>query len=130
MHQSLRQLQPRRTAYETRVALHVLAAAQHRTGQLTDATHNYTDLVRHHTDAEGATARATLAAQAALAGALADAGTCDQAQQLLIRTLAIFSRAYPGKPSDLAVGQMRAGLHRIRATCVAHHPDHQDTKAP
>ncbi|MEU1860618.1 hypothetical protein, partial [Micromonospora aurantiaca (nom. illeg.)] len=129
-HQSLRQIQPRRTAYETRVALHVLAAAQHRTGQLTDATHNYTDLVRHHTDAEGPTARATLAAQAALAGVLADAGTCDQAQQLLIRTLAVYRRAYPGNPPEPAVRQMRAALHRIRATCAAHHPHHPDVRAP
>ncbi|RLK09497.1 hypothetical protein DER29_5999 [Micromonospora sp. M71_S20] len=129
-HQSLRQLQPHRTAVETRTALHVLAAAQHRTNRLADATTSYMDLIGLHTDAEGPTARATLTAHAALADVLANAGNCDQAQRLLVRTITIYSRSYPDGPSRAAVTQMRTALHRIRATCVAHHPHHQATRAP
>lgn len=117
-HRSLRRVLRSPAAPEARAALKVLAAAHHRVGDLTAAAHNYSDLTRHHCEAEGPTALPTLAAQATLAVVLYENGHCEQAQQLLARTITTHRRIYRDHP---ARARMTEALHRMRATCASHH---------
>lgn len=116
-HRSLRRIRRSATAPETRAALNVLAAAHRDAGDLTGAAHAYGDLVRNHTTAEGLTALSTLSAQANLALVLHQAGHCDQAQQLLSRTITTHRRAHGGHPAG---ARMAGALARMRAACVGH----------
>ncbi|MGC4851877.1 hypothetical protein ACLQ24_00425 [Micromonospora sp. DT4] len=100
---------------ETRFALKVLAAAHRRAGNLTEAANHYSDLVRHHTTAEGPRALPTLAAQATLALVLHQGGHCAQACQLLARTAATHRAVYPRHPDGT---RMHHELTRMRASCL------------
>lgn len=105
------------TALQTRAALAVLAAAHRDVGDHRAAAHAYSDLVRHHTQAEGSTAVSTLVAQTDLAVVLHEAGHCDQAQQLLSRTITTHRCVHRDR---LAQTRMVNALARMRTTCASH----------
>ncbi|MET8912465.1 tetratricopeptide repeat protein [Micromonospora sp. NPDC004551] len=120
-HRSLRRVLRSALGPETRAALKVLAAAHRAVGDVTAAVHSYSDLTRHQAQAEGPTALPTLAAQASLALVLYEEGHCEQAQQLLARTIAIHRRAHREHP---ARARMAAALDHMRATCAGHPHEH------
>ncbi|WP_410814875.1 tetratricopeptide repeat protein [Micromonospora sp. 067-2] len=88
----------------------VLAATHRAAGNLTAAADCYSDLIRHHTQADGPYALATLAAQATLAVVLYEHGRQDPARQLLARTIADHRS---GHPHQNAVARMAAALYRM-----------------
>lgn len=114
-HRSLRHLLHDTTDPQVRTALKVLAAAHRSAGDLTASADCYSDLIRHHTQAEGPYALPTLAAQATLALVLHESGRCEQAHQLLTRTIADQRRAHPLHPG---ASRMAAALQRLRQTCT------------
>lgn len=120
-HRSLRHLLGA-ASVQARAALRILAAVHRRTGDLTAATNAYSDLIRHHTEAEGPTALPTLATQAALAVVLHDAGHCEDAQHLLACTITTHRRVYGQHPGG---ARMTDALHHMRATCIDKRHDHQ-----
>ncbi|MEU1860603.1 hypothetical protein [Micromonospora aurantiaca (nom. illeg.)] len=87
-HRSLARLHDDPTHPEVRDALAVLAAATTAAGDHTTATHLYSDLIRHHSQAEGPAALPTLTAQAHLCAALHATGQFEQAASLLRCTAA------------------------------------------
>ncbi|MFG1881966.1 hypothetical protein [Micromonospora sp. NPDC049102] len=103
------------TSPEAHAALRVLATAHRRTGNLTEAANCYSDLIRHHSKAEGPQALPTLAAQATLALVLYQDGHCLHARQLLTRTVTVHRAAHPGHRDGL---RLRQELARMRAGCV------------
>ncbi|MCX4387334.1 transposase [Micromonospora peucetia] len=119
-HRSLRQLLGA-TSAEARDALRVLAATHRRTGNLTQAANCYSDLIRHHTEAEGPRALPTLAAQATLALVLHQGGQCLAARQLLARTFTTHRGAHPHHTDGV---RMHRELERMRDTCISQHHDH------
>ncbi|MEW2385592.1 tetratricopeptide repeat protein [Micromonospora sp. NPDC047707] len=114
-HRSLRHLLRSHTHVEVRAALRIVAATERDTGDLTAAANAYSDLIRHHSSTEGPDALPTLAAQAALAHVLQQAGDCEAAQQLLARTITTHRRAHPWHPASTPMMQ---ALDRMHTTCV------------
>ncbi|MCT2276988.1 hypothetical protein M3G91_05075 [Micromonospora chalcea] len=114
-HRSLRHLLRDPTNPEVRAALRVLAAAHRAAGNLTAAADCYSDLIRHHTQADGPYALPTLATQATLAVVLYEHGRQEPAQQLLARTIADHRRVHPRHP---AIARMTAALYRMHTTAT------------
>ncbi|MBM0274475.1 hypothetical protein [Micromonospora tarensis] len=122
-HRSLRHLLRDPTNPQVRAALRVLAATHRAAGNLTAAADCYSDLIRHHTQADGPYALPTLAAQATLAVVLHEHGHQELARQLLARTIADHRRVHPHHP---AVARMTAALYRMHTTAndPPGHPTH------
>jgi hypothetical protein len=126
-HRSLRRLLQDTTDPQVRAALRVLAAAHRAAGDLTASADCCSDLIRHHTQAEGPYALPTLAAQATLALVLHQSGRCEQAQQLLARTIVDHRRVHPQHPGG---SRMATALQRIRETCADERHRHQPGHDP
>ncbi|MFF0229770.1 tetratricopeptide repeat protein [Micromonospora sp. NPDC005254] len=122
-HRSLRHLLRDPTNPDVRAALRVLAATHRAAGNLTAAADCYSDLIRHHTQADGPYALPTLAAQASLAVVLHEHGRQEPARQLLARTIAYHRRVHPHHP---VVARMAAALYRMHTTATGPpgHPTH------
>ncbi|MEV0215107.1 tetratricopeptide repeat protein [Micromonospora sp. NPDC050695] len=127
-HRSLRHLLRDPTNPEVRAALRVLAATHRAAGNLTAAADCYSDLIRHHTQADGPYALPTLAAQATLAVVLHEHGRQEPARQLLARTIADHRRAHP---HHAAVARMAAARYRMHTTATGppRHPTRIATSA-
>ncbi|MFI6130281.1 tetratricopeptide repeat protein [Micromonospora sp. NPDC051141] len=128
-HRSLRHLLRDPTNPDVRAALRVLAATHRAAGNLTAAADCYSDLIRHHTQADGPYALPTLAAQATLAVVLHEHGRQEPARQLLARTISDHRRAHPHHPG---IARMTAALHRMHTTATGPpgHPTRSATSAP
>jgi hypothetical protein len=128
-HRSLRHLLREPTNPDVRAALRVLAAAHRAAGNLTAAADCYSDLIRHHTQADGPYALRTLAAQATLAVVLHEHGRQEPARQLLARTISDHRRAHPHHPG---IARMTAALYRMHTTATGPpgHPTRSATSAP
>lgn len=112
-HRSLRRLHDDPTHPEVRDALAVLAAATTAAGDHANAKHLYSDLIRHHSEAEGPAALPTLIAQAHLSVALHATGQFEQAASLLRSTAAALD-ATPHR--DQAATRLAKQLAAMRDT--------------